>query len=184
VPRKGIELAIDLLAELSDARNILVITHRAGDEGLDYLGKLERYAGDRGVDLRYVGDRVDHVRTVGDRKVYSLWDAYPHADFVTYPSLYEGFGNALVETVYFRLPALVNRYSVYVADIAPLGFEFVEIDSKVTPGEIRAVARLLEEPEARRHMTEVNYRLGARHFSYSTLLEILSRELSELGFEW
>jgi mannosylglucosylglycerate synthase len=37
IPRKGIELAIDLLAELGDAENVLVITHRAGDEGMAYL---------------------------------------------------------------------------------------------------------------------------------------------------
>jgi hypothetical protein len=47
--------------------------------------------------------------------------SYAHADFVTFPSLYEGFGNALVEAMYFRMPTLVNRYSVYVSDIAPLG---------------------------------------------------------------
>jgi glycosyltransferase involved in cell wall biosynthesis len=44
IPRKGIELAIDLLAKLSDPDNVLVITHHAGDEGLDYLHRLERHA--------------------------------------------------------------------------------------------------------------------------------------------
>jgi hypothetical protein len=40
------------------------------------------------------------------QKVYTLWDLYPHAALVTYPSLYEGFGNAFLEAVYFRVPLL------------------------------------------------------------------------------
>ena len=75
----------------------------------------------------------------GGRKVYTLWDAYVHADFVTYPSLIEGFGNALLETLYFRLPALVNRYAVYAADIAPQGFDLVEIDADDDPANLAAI---------------------------------------------
>lgn len=77
------------------------------------------------------------------RKIYTLCDACPHADFVTYPSLYEGFGNALIETVCFRKPALVNRYSVYVDDIVPCGFQFVEIDGAITDEAVTAVRDLL-----------------------------------------
>ena len=42
------------------------------------------------------------------KKVYTLFDIYPHADLVTYPSYYEGFGNAFLEAVYFRKPVVVN----------------------------------------------------------------------------
>lgn len=182
VPRKGIELAIDLLAELADPTHALVITHRAGDEGLDYLRRLEGYAADKGVDLRYVAERVDERRRMdGDTKIYALTDAYPHADFVTYPSLYEGFGNALLETVYFRKAALVNRYRVFETDIAPKGFRFVEISGAVTPGAVRSVARLLEDPAARRELTEHNYALALKHFSYDALKETLAAEVAALG---
>jgi hypothetical protein len=47
------------------------------------------------------------------RKIYSLADIYPHADFVTYPSLIEGFGNAFLEAIYFRKPLLMQRYDGY-----------------------------------------------------------------------
>lgn len=182
VPRKGIELAIDLLAELADARNVLVITHEAGDEGLDYLRRLERRATERRVDLRYVAERVGVQRaTHGARKTYSLWDAYPHADLVTYPSLYEGFGNALLETIWFRLPAVVNRYRVYAADIAPLGFRFVELDGTVTPAAAAATAALLDDPEGRAAMTDTNYALARTHFSLHALRRLLSREIRALG---
>ena len=42
----------------------------------------------------------------------SLWDIYPHADLISYPSIYEGYGNAFVEAIYFRKPILVNRYQI------------------------------------------------------------------------
>ena len=51
---------------------------------------------------------------------------------VTYPSLYEGFGNAFLEAVYFHKPILVNRYSVYIVDIEPKGFEVVAMDGFLT----------------------------------------------------
>ncbi|ADI14083.1 glycosyltransferase family 4 protein [Truepera radiovictrix] len=182
VPRKGIELAIDLLAELADPAHVLVVTHRAGDEGLAYLRHLEAYAAVKRVELRYVAERVDESRRVeGDTKIYALSDIYPHADFVTYPSLYEGFGNALLETVYFRKPAFVNRYRVFETDIAPKGFRFVEISGAVTPEAVRAVAQLLEDPEAHREMVEHNYALALEHFSYDALKDVLAAEVAALG---
>lgn len=183
VPRKGIELAIDLLAELADPRNVLVITHHAGDEGLDYLRRLLRYAAERGVALAYVAELVDEFRgQVAGNKRYALWDTYPHADFVTYPSLIEGFGNALLETVYFKKPALVNRYPVYVADIAPKGFRFVEIDGQVTAHAVQAVAEILDNPSLGAAMAEHNYRLGAAHYSFEALQALITPELRALGW--
>lgn len=175
VPRKGIELAIDLVARLDDPRAKLVITHPAGDEGMAYLRRLQGLAAEKGVDLRYVAGVVDDERgTTGEgNKIYSLWDTYPHADLVTYPSLVEGFGNALLETVYFRRPALVNRYDVYVADIAPLGFRFAEIDGRVTAEAVATARRWLEHPAQAEPAVEHNFRLGAEHFSYETLDRLL-----------
>jgi glycosyltransferase involved in cell wall biosynthesis len=176
IPRKGIELAIELLARLNEPRAKLVITHRAGDEGLDYLHALQQQAAASGVDLRSVADMVDDQRrmTADGRKVYSLWDVYPHADFVTYPSLIEGFGNALLETIYFKRPALVNRYPVYAEDIAPLGFQFVEIDGQVTDEAVAAVRGFLEHPEKGPGIVEHNYHLAQEHYSYRPLSQLLA----------
>ena len=60
--------------------------------------------------------------------MYSLWEIYPHVDFVTNPSLYEGFGNAFLEAVYLKKPILVNRYTVYIVDIETKGFDVIEMD--------------------------------------------------------
>ncbi len=183
VPRKGIELAIELVQRLGDPRIKLVITHPAGDEGMDYLQWLREEARRKGVDLRYVADRMGPSRatTPSGEKIYSLWDAYIHADFVTYPSLYEGFGNALIEAIYFRKPVLVNRYPVYVADIAPLGFDFVEIDGQITDDAVAQVREVLADERRRRAMVEHNFRLGWKHFSYRVLEERLRALLKGLG---
>ncbi|MCA9934235.1 MAG: glycosyltransferase family 4 protein [Ardenticatenaceae bacterium] len=183
IPRKGIELAIALLARLNDPRAKLVMTHHAGDEGLDYLHRLQTMAKQSGVDLRYVADRVDDVRRMGEDgcKIYALWDTYPHADLVAYPSLYEGFGNALIETIYFRKPAFVNRYAVYAEDIAPLGFQFVELDRAVTDEAVTAVRHILHHPAETAVMVEHNYQLGQQHFSYETLARLLTPFLGDEG---
>ncbi|MBN1935984.1 MAG: glycosyltransferase, partial [Anaerolineae bacterium] len=115
------------------------------------------------------------------RKIYGLWDVYPHADWVTYPSLYEGFGNALIEAIYFRLPVFLNRYSVYVEDIAPLGFEFVEIDGAITGEAVEAVRGLLRPSPTRQAMVEKNYALAAEHFSYRAVERALKPLLVGLG---
>lgn len=176
VPRKRIELAIELVARLDDPTAKLVVTHEAGDEGVEYLDQLRRQADDLNVEMLNIADVIDsgRGRSADGAKQYSLWDAYPHADFVTYPSVIEGFGNALIETVYFELPAMVNRYPVYEADIAPLGFRFVECDNQITDGVVAEVKSLLASPQARQVATEHNYRIGAAHYSFEALDRILT----------
>ena len=182
VPRKGIELAIDLLHGLGDARDALVITHEAGDEGLDYLHGLERRAATLDVDLRLVDDRVGAERADGPNgKRYAFADAFAHADLVTYPSLYEGFGNALLETVAARKPALVNRYPVYARDLAPAGFRFVEIDGRMTDAAVAEVAALLADPERVARDVAHNFDVGRRHFGLDALDRVLDATLTELG---
>ena len=132
--------------------------------------------------MRVPIDHIDSLRDTRDgHKIFGLWDVYPHADFVTYPSLYEGFGNALIEAIYFKLPVFLNRYSVYVDDIAPLGFDFIEIDGQVTDEAVQAVRALLTSPERCRPMVEKNYALAAEHFSYQAVERALRPLLAEFS---
>ena len=111
VPRKGIEHAISLVSALKNPKCKLVITHESGDEGDEYKHALMELAEHQRVDLRFIADRIREERSEdGDFKCYDLADAYAHADFITYPSIYEGFGNALLEAFYYRKP--VSRESV------------------------------------------------------------------------
>ncbi len=182
VPRKGIEHAIKMVGMLKDPRYKLVISHDAGDEGLDYLHMLNELAKEENVDVHFIADRVSEVRqrdSLG-RKMYTLWDLYPHADFVTYPSTYEGFGNALLETVYFRKPMMVNRYSIYIQDIEPRGFRFAEMDGIVTKKVVSHVQKILEDSHYRDEMVEHNYRVARRFYSYTVLRRSLRTLMTSL----
>ena len=188
VRRKGIELSLELVRRLRQPAHrkrllgkdpVLIITHRAGDEGVDYLEELQHKAQELNVPLIYAATRFGpRPRREGTQKIYSLWDAYVHADFVTYPSRYEGFGNALLESIYFRLPTLVNRYSVYVTDIAPLGFDLIEISGEVTDSAVEATIEAIIDPVRRRRMVEYNYYLAMHHFSYEAIMPKLQRLLT------
>jgi glycosyltransferase involved in cell wall biosynthesis len=177
VPRKGIELAIDLVGRLGDPHAVLLITSPAGDEGLDYLISLERRAERAKVNLRYAADRFApdlEGRPLGP--AHSLTDAYLAADLISYPSLYEGFGNALLEAVFYGKPVVVNRYPVYGADIRPLGFRFVEINGAITDDTVRAVRSILADPAGQAADAEHNFAIGRKHLGYDRL----ERALGEL----
>jgi glycosyltransferase involved in cell wall biosynthesis len=177
VPRKGIELAIELVARLGDPRAHLLVTSPAGDEGYEYLAQLHMLADRLGVDLRYAADRFAAARLHhGPRRIFSLGDSYIEADLVTFPSLYEGFGNALIETVYFKRPLFVNRYAVYDADIRPLGFRFIELDGAVTDEAVDQLRDALANPTQISADADHNFELGAQHFGYGRL----RRELAAL----
>lgn len=182
VPRKGIEHAIKVVGQLKDPRCKLLISHEAGDEGHDYRHMLEDFAHEEGVDLRFFADRISEVRQYDDkgRKLYTLWDLYPHADFVTYPSSYEGFGNALLEAVYFKKPVLVNRYSIFIQDIEPKGFRFTLMDGIVTRGVVNDVRRTLTDDAYREALVEHNYRVAREHYSYAVLRRSLRMMMTSL----
>ena len=181
VPRKGIELAIELVGRLADPEAVLLITSPAGDEGLDYLVALERLAEHHKVRLAYAADRFapDHEGKPL-RPAHSLHDAYLAADLITYPSLYEGYGNALVEAVFYGKPVLVNRYPVYDADIRPLGFQFIEISGEITPAAVREVRELLADPARAARLARHNFELGRQHLSYEVLRRRLGRWIGKL----
>jgi len=182
VPRKGIEHAVKLVSMLRNPRCKLVISHEAGDEGYEYKHMIEELAREEGVDIRFIGDRVSEVRQFDSegRKLFTLWDLYPHADLVTYPSTYEGFGNALLEALYFKKPVVINRYNIFVEDIEPKGFNLAVIDGFITREVVRKVERLLNDYAYRTDVVEHNYKVANRYYSYTTLRRNLRMLLNSL----
>ena len=59
-----------------------------------------------------------------------------HRRLPTYPSHYEGFGNAFLEAIYFRKPVVVISYAVYARDIDPLATSAPRM-SRTTPASWR-----------------------------------------------
>jgi glycosyltransferase involved in cell wall biosynthesis len=184
IQRKGIELAIELVYRLSDLPIKLLITHKAEYDTQNYLVELFRLAKEKHVDLLYLPEKFEPMRRMIDekQKIYNLWDAYIHADFVTYPSLYEGFGNALLETIYFKKPFLVNRYKIFQDDIEPTGIKAVKIDGKVTDRVVSEVRMLLQHQEIVDEYVEINTMVGKKYFSYHTAQDCLQTLINSFKY--
>ena len=180
VQRKGIEHAMELVKRLGRKAK-LVISHASGDEGHDYEQRLREYSELVGIETIFVADIIDEKRgtTEDGRKIYTLTDVYPHADLVTYPSTLEGFGNAFLESIYYRKPIVINAYAIYLKDIKPKGFSVIELNGYVTNDAVDKTKQVLDEPQLRDQMVELNYKLGIRHFSYSVLHRELKHYMQE-----
>ena len=180
VKRKKIELAIELINRLRKKAK-LVISHASGDEGYDYECRVKEYACLMGVDTIFVSDIINEKRgfTESGKKIYTLNDIYPHADLVTYPSDFEGFGNAFLEAIYFRKPILVNAYSIYAMDIKPKGFSTIELNGYITDKAIMQVEKILADEKLRKKMVDHNYEIAKTFYSYSVLHKKLKNLLME-----
>ncbi len=177
IQRKGIEHAIELTRRLGlPAR--LVISHAAGDEGTDYEKRIREFAALLNVTVNFESAIVGDARgvTPEGRKIYALRDVYPQADLITYPSSIEGFGNAFLEAIYYKRPLVVNNYSIYEADIKPKGFKVIEFDGFISDTTLVHARHLLAHPEEAAHISERNYKLARRYYSF-TMLERRLRHL-------
>lgn len=190
IARKGITHSVELTRRLADRRAVLVLTHPAGDEGMEVLREVEAGIARAGIRAIFLSGRIDQTRGIAadGRRIYTLADVYPHADFVTYPSTWEGFGNALLEAVYFGRPVLVNRYPVYVSDIAPTGLRVVEMDGVVTDAIVAEVRAVLDDSARQREWARANAAIGRKHFSMTLardrlagICTTLSRRLATPG---
>jgi mannosylglucosylglycerate synthase len=169
VQRKGIEHAIELIKRLK-MKARLVISHASGDERDNYERRVREYAELMEVPVVYVSDIIRQERgMVNGRKVYALDDVYQQADLITYPSTIEGFGNAFLEAIYFCKPIVVNDYSIFDIDIKPKGFRVIEFFGYITGDTVQQTRQVLENPELAKEMTERNYQLGRRYYSYTVL---------------
>ena len=213
VERKGIELAVDLAVELNEphhiatlrksglydgrrfdanSRIVLVLAGSSEDDNTDYLGRLKRKIEQAWIETRFIADKIRSQREEDDgRRLYSLWDCYVFADLVTYPSLFEGFGNQFLEAIRAKLPVALFEYPVYRADIKKKGFNVISLGSNVagrddlglvSAGEetVRKAAKeaveVLTDPLSRREMVERNFALGLESYS----LEHLGKRLDEI----
>lgn len=171
VARKGIEHAVELVRRLGRNDAKLVISHASGDEGDAYQQRIKEYAELMGVELLYVDRWISQERgTAPDgRPLFTLGDVFSQADLVTYPSEYEGFGNAFLEAIYHKKPVVCNRYLIYRTDIEPCGFDTIVFDGYLTNETVAEVNRLLDNPARRQEMVDHNYQVASEFFSYEAL---------------
>lgn len=210
VSRKGIELAVDFVRALDtperraqlrreglyngqpfdeDSRIVLVLAGYTQDDVSGYTKRLKQKIAASGIDALFIEELVGGRRQMREgQKVYSLWDTYVHADFITYPSLWEGWGNQLLEGLRAKLPIMLFEYPVYEADIKDKGFQVVSLGSEVAdrdaldlvqvaPSVIEAAADravvLLTDAEKRQAVVDRNFELGQRYYSLTSLRDYL-----------
>ncbi len=181
IRRKAIEKAIELVRKLDDNRLVFLVTGYEGDEATEYGAWLREEAERAGIRYQFMGERVKEKRgMINGEKVFALWDIYPHAHFVTYPSVYEGFGNAFVEAMYFRKPIVVHTYPVYLSDIKASGVEAIEFFHDITSEVLTHTRRMIDSADVRQRMTAHNYEVGLQHFSYRNLKSVIEKILTTL----
>lgn len=177
VPRKRIERAVELARRLG-RKCVLVVSHSTGDEGGAYEAFLREYADLLGVRMILGSDRIqyDRGKTRDGHDVYSLADVYQQSNLVTYPSLVEGFGNAFLETIYYRRPIVMSTYEIFKTDIQPKGFRVIGFDDFIDDDAVRQARAVLDDAPMAAAMVNHNYELGVRYYSY----RVLERRLAVL----
>jgi hypothetical protein len=88
-----------------------------------------------------------------------------------------------LEAVYYKKPIVVNRYSIYIADIEPRGFDTITIEGFVTNQTIERISEIMTSEERRSQMVERNYELGNLYFSYEVLEHMLLHLVSILEIQ-
>ena len=183
VPRKWIERAVEIVSQLNTNNRILVISHGTGDEGGQYGKRVLEYARNLGVKIVFMDDLIGTEREIENKKdkLYTIGDVYRCADLVTYPSGYEGFGNAFLEAIYYCKPIVVNRYSIYITDIEPKDFDVITIDGFVDRETVSKIEEVLSNSNRREEMVKKNYDVALQHFSYEILEESLNHLINTLA---
>lgn len=200
VPRKRIEDSIELVSRycqkyVKDAARVhFIISLYAGDEtDMKYISEIKQLAERKKVKLHFIADRVESIRRDDEKsgRIYTNRDVLVNADIVTYLPIWEGFGNALLEAVAAKVPIITTTYLVYKTDIKTCGFRNVEIrDHYNRNGELLFedknlddINRVLNDQVLSNEITEHNYKIASREFSFKVLKDRLKLILEEYGDE-
>jgi len=153
VQRKGIELALDFVAELNANKQLMIGKKLYNNQifnadskivflmvGLNeddpYFEKIMDYAHSKQINIKWVNEFVDHERhQTNTKKTYSLWDCYANCDIVTYTSLLEGWGNQFIEALVAKKIIISYQYPVFVQDILHLKFNTIDLGDTHTINE-------------------------------------------------
>jgi glycosyltransferase involved in cell wall biosynthesis len=209
VRRKAIELAIDTLNKINNVKSNyygretatgkiinedtkFVMVLPGLNEEPSYKEIIMEHAKSKDVNLVFASDICDAQRSESNG-IFSLWDFYTIADFVTYPSAKEGFGNQFLEAVFAKKPILVFEYPVFEADIKKMGFKVVSLGNKIyfnhdlyevkddiQNNSARLIMELLVDKDKYLNTVNTNFSVGKDHFSYKALSKLLLELIKHL----
>lgn len=204
--RKAIELALDVIESIHQKKDQYIGRNLYSEQTFDRDSKihfviagLNEIRVDKYEILKNKIDQMSfktHIihkmirseRSSQPEKSYALWDVYTIADYVTYPSILEGWGNQFLEAVFAKKPMLIFEYPVYLSDIKKYGFKTVslgehyKIDYKglvtVTRERVEnsanAILDILFHADTYRNIVDDNFIIGKDLFSYESLVRALS----------
>ena len=211
--RKAIELAIDLIALLDtpeyrqkllgntlyngkrfdENTRLTLLMVGLHEGGGNYEQKLIDKAKEQNVRLIVKPELIHHSRKTAEdgTKVYSLWDAYVYCDMITYPSIYEGWGNQFLEGIFAKKPQIVFEYSVFQSDIKAYGFDYISLGSQYSVGEnglaqidrqvleqaANACVETLCDKETYQSSVEKNFQIARKHLSLEALETMIAQLL-------
>lgn len=211
VPRKGIELAIDFASAFnrkmdslrgetlyngkkitSDSRLFLVLAGYYEDSDKDYYLKVKEAAQDSGVEVKFINGNIRAKRSYNNgEKKFSLWDIYIYSDLVTFPSIWEGWGNQFIEAVFARKPVVVWEYPVFKEDIRREGYQVISLGDKLLFDQEEGLRRLppeylkeatktakewLLDPNLKKVLAD-NFDAGKRNHGFQVVEDFLVQEL-------
>ncbi len=151
VPRKKIEVAIDLAFKLAERFAhagqhkciALLISGHSGDEQVKYKEYLTEYfhikcksVSNQNVFMIFGENHIlSHRDIIVDKKYYNFFEipgiVASLGGIGTYFSETEGFGNNLLEMIAAGLPVVINKYDIYKIDLEPLGFNMPFIEDGI-----------------------------------------------------
>ncbi|MFP4364232.1 MAG: glycosyltransferase [Spirochaetia bacterium] len=207
VPNKAIEVAMDYVKVLQNNKDLLIgsqlyngreftkdsnivflLAGYAEEDRMWYMNDLEDYAKKLGIDARFIGNSVGYERNITESgKIYSLWDTYVFSDIVTYPSIWEGWGNQFIEAVFAKKPVVVFEYPVYAKDIRPEGYKVISLGDVYTQDESKRckvdefrleqsmyeTVTILTDRQIYRATTDMNFYIGEKNHSRKVLRKYL-----------
>lgn len=214
IPRKAIELAMDYAVELQKKirrmsgkkiynckrlgikpKLTLVLAGYAEDEKRDYLFRLKSKAFDDQIQVKFISGFVEAKRSFKQsKKTYSLWDAYAYADIVTFPSIWEGWGNQFIEAIFAKKPIVVYEYPVFKKDIKKEGYRIISLgdtmnfDDKqqlyqIPKSHIKKAAKNTVQWLKDKNLNdklEKNWQIGKKYHSYEVLEKFLIKQIDLL----
>ena len=200
VYRKNIETAMDFVKLLSKKmpimdkkRVVFVMSGYAEKRDEWYQTALRKYANELGINTVEVNGLTGSYKNTS-KKIGHFLAIYPYADLVTYPSVYEGFGNQFLEAIYAKKPLVLFEYPVYKTDIEPLGFEVISFGKRVSYDHRTQLAhvpywkleeavdrsiKILKDKKEKKRIVEKNFAIGKKEFSFEKASEMWRKLLKD-----
>jgi len=207
--RKAIELGIETIGEIKKRKALLygplydgrvftetdqILLFMPGliETDNEYITFLKKLAHQENVRIIWAEHLFGAMRSHRELKKYSLWDAYVIADFITYPSILEGWGNQYLEGLFARKPMIIFEYPVFKTDIMPFGFSnvslghtfsqrenqeggYVSIERKRLEEAAQQAIKILKNESLYYDMVNRNFEIAREKLSFNALGRTLSK---------